>query len=293
MMIQRAAVGLLSVSMCILAYWWYVLVWSSLTAPEVARVHFLNVGQGDAVLIETPNRRQVLVDAGRGTAVLSALNEVLSVHDRDIDIAVMTHPDADHIGGFIPVLDQYDIQTVIRSFVSSETGVYRKVLEEIEKENADVHDITRAYTFTMDGMRFDILWPLGTEVKETNAASVVLLVTHGDIKTLLTGDASAAVEEKLIETFPERLNDVDILKAGHHGSKTSTAASFLEHAKPNILVYSAGENNTYGHPHQQVLDRAEEYAKKYPGEMLKQYRTEDGTVSFCFDTNRLTRCDSW
>ena len=204
----------------------------------------------------------------------------------------MTHPDADHIGGFVPVFDRYDVGAVIQSFVKSDSGLYTKVQNKIkEEEGARVFPvITDTGTFTLDGMQFDILWPIGESVKETNAASVILLITHGDIKIFLTGDAPAAVEDYVVAAFPERTDDIDILKAGHHGSKTSTSESFLEHTKPNAVIYSMGKNNNYGHPHEIIISRVGEHAKKYPDEKVREYRTSDGTVSFCLTEISFAEC---
>lgn len=285
-------VGIFFVTVVIIGHWWYVLVWHALFLnSNYLHVHFLNVGQGDAVLIETPNNRQVLVDAGRGIKILNALDAVLPAHDRDIDVAVMTHPDADHIGGFVPVLNQYEVGTVIQSFIPSNTTLYKTVVKAVENEKSSVYTISQVYSFSLDGVRFDVLWPIGTAVKEINAASVVLLVTHGDIEILLTGDAPSAVEDFLVETFPEYLEDIEILKAGHHGSKTSTSQKFLIHTKPNVIVYSTGKNNSYGHPHTAVKDRVANYSAAHPEENLKSHTTESGTVSFCVTKKQFALCN--
>ncbi len=271
-------------------YWWYALVFSSPGSGGM-RVHFLDVGQGDAVLIETPNNRQVLIDAGRGISVLTALDVLLPMHDTEIDVLVMTHPDADHIGGFVPVLRRYGTDTVIRSFITSDTSVYRQVNELLEeRDDVQVHDISAAHTFSLDDVQFDILWPISTDVRETNAASVVLLVTYGDTEILLTGDVNAAVEEYLIGVFADTLRDIDILKAGHHGSKTSTSSAFLAHVQPEALVYSASAGNRYGHPSDAVLERVEAYRGR--GRELREYATaKEGTISFCLSQSSYRRCD--
>ena len=278
----------------LVGYWWYALVWSTApTGTGEVQVHFFDVGQGDAILIETPNRRQVLIDAGRGIEILNELNSVLPAHDTKIDVLVMTHPDADHIGGFVPVLQRFAVQTIITSFVETNTSVYRKVLEGMAKQEEDgteVYTITQAQTFTLDDVRFDILWPLGREVQETNAASVVVLATYGDMNVLLTGDANKAVEDRLVKVFGERIRDIEILKAGHHGSKTSTSAKFLNHTAPSAVIYSAAKNSQYGHPHESVIHIVDTYSDQHPDRNLQQYRTSDGTTSFCLKKTSFTEC---
>ena len=276
----------------VIGYWWYVFVWTAIASDnEILKIHFLDVGSGDAMLLETPRKRHILIDAGRGIQVLNALDGVLPAENRNIDIAIMTHPDMDHIGGFIPVFKRYTVDTVIQPFITTQTSVYAKVTEAMEEEGAVVYTIDQPYTFTLDGIRFDILWPIGTTVTETNAASVVLLITYGNTEILLTGDAPTMIETFLIETFPEKLNDIDILKAGHHGSKTSTAQALLTHTKPNAILYSADKNGPYGHPHTTVLNRVQAYADTHPDQHLTEHHTADGTVSFCITPKQFTVCE--
>ena len=272
-------------------YWWSIRIgYPALHDTDHLQVHFLDVGQGDAILIETPNDRQILVDSGRGVAVLRELDTVMPPNDRSIDVAILTHPDADHIGGFVPIFKRYDIATVLQSFSTSESNIYRQIESAIQEEKAIKHTITEPQTFFMDGVRFDILWPAETTIPETNAASIVLLITYHDNKILLTGDVPAEVEEFLIRAFPKKLHDVEILKAGHHGSKTSTAQEFLKHTKPNAIIYSAEKNNTYGHPHQEVLDRVRAYAEAHQEQNLTEHYTADGAISFCITPTSADLC---
>ena len=291
-MMYRSILAILVATVFCLGYWWYVLVWTGIDSGDSgARVHFLDVGQGDAILIETPGNRQVLVDAGRGIGVLNELRNSMGSQDRDIDVVVMTHPDADHIGGFAAVFDRYDVGVAIESFITTDSSIYSKVRVKMEaEEGLDVYTISSGQSFTLDGMQFDILWPIGEEVRETNSASVVLLVSYGEMKVLLTGDVSSLIEERIIALFPERTKDVDILKAGHHGSKTSTAPSFLEHTKPNAFVYSMKAGNHYGHPHDSVREIFMAYAEKFPAEQAKEYWTSNGTVSFCLTEMSFSEC---
>ena len=290
-MVYNGVLAVLAVSVFCLGYWWYALVWTATGGSDgTVRVHFLDVGQGDAILIETPGARQVLVDAGRGIGVLSELAGVMGSQDRAIDIAVMTHPDADHIGGFVPVFDRYEVDTVIESFVETDSSVYEKVQQKVADEGSEVFTISGGYSFMLDGLQFDIVWPIGEEVRETNSASVSLLVSYGDVKVLLTGDVSSLIEERIVAMFPDRVRDVDILKAGHHGSKTSSSPLFIEHTKPNAFVYSMKEGNHYGHPHEVVRETFASYAEKFPEERAKEYWTSDGTVSFCLTEVSFSVC---
>lgn len=283
---------LLTASAVIAGYWWYALVYQSFIGGEpLVRVHFLDVGQGDAVLIEAPDGTQVLVDAGRGISVLHELAAVMPVGDRSLDVGIMTHPDADHIGGFVPVLDRYEVAIIVQPFLSSPSEVYHAVHDSLVKERKEggvVHRVSSAQRFVAGGATFSLLWPLDETVRERNAASIVLHVRFGEMDMLLTGDAPVAVEDMLVALYPDLLTDVEIIKAGHHGSKTSLSSTLLAHTTPEAIVFSYGADNRYGHPHHEVIDRIAAYRKEAPTVSL--HRTEDGTVSFCLTTETFYRC---
>ena len=271
----------------LIGYWWYVLVLSpTLFNTNELKVHFLNVGQGDAVLIEIPGGQRVLVDAGRGSVVLSELDKFLPRHHRFLDLAIMTHPDTDHIGGFVSLLDRYDVGTIFQSHVKpSDDSLYNLIHKVIDEQGITVYTIDQPYTFSVGAVQFSILWPIDGSVKETNAASIVLLVSYGDIDILLTGDANKAVEEYVVTLFKERLVDVEILKIGHHGSKTATSPLLLRSIRPGSVIYSAAKDNRYGQPHQEVYETVREYDSE-----IKEYWTWDGTVSFCATRKTVRAC---
>lgn len=136
-MSHKTAVTALIIIVTIIGYWWYLILWQQISTTEnLLRIHFLDVGQGDAILIETPSRNKVLVDAGRGIQVLNALDTVLPAHDRDIAIAVMTHPDEDHIGGFVPIFRRYTVNTVIQPFIPSESNTHKQVISAVKKRKS-------------------------------------------------------------------------------------------------------------------------------------------------------------
>lgn len=289
-MVREFCLYALIISVSVIGYWWYHLVWLDLVSNNnEVEIHFLDVGQGDSILIETPKGKKVLVDAGRGVRVIPVLEQELSPTEKTIDIVVLTHPDADHIGGFIPVFDRFAILNSIRSFISSDTNVYRQVINAIEKEG-ESYVVSERYFFELDGLIFHVLWPLSKDISKTNTASVVLLVKYGDTEILLTGDAPISVEKELISRFPVLLKDIDILKVGHHGSKTSTSEEFLEYTEPNVLVYSAAAQNRYNHPNKEVVNRVNEYVKSHSEQNAKIYETKDGTVSFCISRYSFKEC---
>lgn len=232
-------------------------VWS----PHKSRltVSFLDVGQGDAILIEGPTGIQLLVDGGRDRSVLRELGTLLSPFDRTLDVVLETHPDADHIGGLADVFEHYAVGMFITPGIENDTSA-SEALDRAVLSEADLHIVQARRGTRIDlggGAYADILFP-DREVRsvETNAGSVILRVVYGDTAVMLTGDAPVAVEEYVVSRGGEL--HADILKAGHHGSRTSTGEVLLQAVRPALVVISAGNDNSYGHPHEEVLTRIQD-----------------------------------
>lgn len=234
-------------------------VWFFFFFPRtpVLTVAFLDVGQGDAILIETPSRHQVLIDGGAGNEVLGALARELSFFDRTIDIVIGTHPDKDHVGGLPGVFNFFRVFTVLDPGITSDTAAYRAYAESVAAEGARYIPARRGQRISFgDGVYLDVLYPDRDMqgITDDNSASVVVRVVYGETEVLLTGDAPQSVENYLVMLGTTTLAS-DILKAGHHGSKTSSGSMFLEAVHPRYTIISAGKGNTYGHPHEETLAR--------------------------------------
>lgn len=219
-------------------------------------VAFLNVGQGDAVYIEAPNRVQVLIDSGPNSAVLKEVSSLVPFHDRTIDILIATHPDLDHIGGMPEILKRYEVGRYIFATSTKTTDATETVERLLEVEGAEIIHPRRGDRIILDpkeNIYIDILFPdyLHTS-SDANDQSVITRLVYGETEFLLTGDASKEVEEYLLE-FEDDIQ-ADVLKAGHHGSKTSSAEEFVRAVDPQYVVVSAGVDNRYGHPHKEVID---------------------------------------
>ncbi|HEY0907831.1 MAG TPA: MBL fold metallo-hydrolase [Candidatus Paceibacterota bacterium] len=218
-------------------------------------VYFLDVGQGDAIYIRTPNGRDMLIDSGPNRAVVQRLSEVMPWYDKSIDVALETHPDADHIGGFPQILERYKIGVFVEPGVESANAVDDEI-RSLRAEKAVAGEIARRgirIDFG-DGAHFDILYPDTDPSKmETNDASIIGRLVYGSTSVMLTGDAPKSVENRLHMLDGERLAST-ILKAGHHGSKGSSGESFVRAVGPLFGVISAGRKNRYGHPHKEVMD---------------------------------------
>ncbi len=240
-----------------------------------AKVVFLNVGQGDAIYIESAEGKQMLIDGGATSAVLRELSQVMPWFDRSLDVVVATHPDADHIGGLVDVFARYKVARFIDNGVFNDTAPYRALENAVTKEGAMRYVARKDMLIDLGPETFArVLFPTRSmEDAETNTGSIVMRLAVGAQSLLLTGDAPSAIEEYLVSSNKEIL-DVDILKLGHHGSKTSSAEAFVVAASPSVAIISAGKDNRYGHPHKEVLNTL--------GRLQVPYRStaEEGRISF-------------
>ncbi len=224
-------------------------------------VTFFNVGQGDAIFIETPERQQILIDGGPTSIILEKLGEEMPFWDRTIDLVILTHPDFDHISGLIEVFKRYQVQNILWTGILCGTAECQEWQKLIQEEGANIY-IARAGQQIEGGRALlNILYPLesleGKEVKNINNTSIVARLVYGGNSFLFTGDIYQSVERELIKGGAEI--DSDILKVGHHGSKNSSVQEFIEAVSPSVAVISVGKDNKYGHPHAETLAILQNY----------------------------------
>ncbi len=219
------------------------------------KVAFLDIGQGDAIFIETPQHKQMLIDGGRNKKVVSELGQLIPFGDRSIDVMVETHPDADHIGGLPAVLDSYKVGLFLEPGVESDNTLDDEIHKRVKEKN--IPDILARRGMVVnygDGAKLFVLFPNQDVSKwETNEASIVAKLVYGENSFLLTGDSPIKTENILLK-LDSKILDSDVLKAGHHGSRTSTSLAYAEAVSPTYAIISAGKDNSYGHPHKEVLD---------------------------------------
>ncbi len=256
---------------------WFI----SLYPDENVHLFFCDVGQGDAILI-SHGFTQVLVDGGRNTEVMTCLQEHVPLWDRSLEVVVSTQPDEDHLGGLTTVLQRYQVQTLLMSPRGKDTQAYQDFLQVVKKKKTEGLRVLfptflqklRPDTF----LSFMIMSPIiqtktdtsslleGAETvlwaeeknqesikNSINNESIVLFLLVKKVKIMLTGDIEAAAELALVRSGV--LQDVDILKVAHHGSKTSSTRQFLDHITPEVAIISCGKKNKYGHPHAQTLQQ--------------------------------------
>ncbi len=216
----------------------------------------LNIGQGDALFIESPTGTQILVDGGPPKKVLSELAKVMSPFDKSIDALIITNPDADHISGFLDILKNYKVGAVFEPGTLSDSKTFQNL--KTEMKNKKIPDILARKGMVLDlggGATLNILFP-DRDVSEwaTNDGSIVAQLIYGKNKIMLTGDATIKTEKIILEENTSTQLKSNILKVGHHGSRTSSGPSFVQAVAPTYALISDGKDNKYGHPHKETLD---------------------------------------
>ena len=223
------------------------------------QISILDVGQGDAILLEAPNGQVILVDGGPDKTVLRRLGEELSFWERRIDLLVLTHPHEDHLAGFNSIINRYTIGGIMISGVEAKSQSYQHFLEVISEKHIPLLVVEHPLNVVFGDIRLETIYPQtsfkGKRISNVNNSSIVMRVVYKDFEMLLTGDAEE-IEEQAILASGSSIQ-ADVLKAGHHGSETSSSEDFVKTVKPNVVVISSGQGNSYGHPSPRTLKRLE------------------------------------
>ena len=229
-----------------------VIVWNISHFGDT-KVAFLDIGQGDSILISRGSY-QILIDGGPdGTILMEQLGAQMPFWDRNIEIVIATHPDSDHIDGLVSVFKNYSVNQFWYTDAGKDTSVYR-ALSHYTKNESGVEKIIAYSGLRADivsGVHLDVIYPFKNtmgDIEDMNDSSIATLLTVGEEAFYFGGDLTSIIEDAL------PLNDeITILKASHHGSKFSTSDVFLQKTAPRDVIISAGKNNRYGHPHKRVL----------------------------------------
>jgi len=220
----------------------------------IMTVAFLDIGQGDSIFIESPTGVQVIVDGGPAKNLMKEIPHVLPFYDRHIDMIVVTNPDKDHYEGFIGFLKKYSVDVILEPGTTNPSETYTT----LENEIKDLHipKVIARKGELVDlggGVYLEIIFPdRDVSGLTANDGSLVMKLVYGETRVMLQGDSTAKIEEYLVSKGEDL--DADILKTGHHGSKTSTTGTYVEAVSPEWAVISAGFGNSYGHPHKETLD---------------------------------------
>ena len=209
------------------------------------KIHFIDVGQGDSILIDY-GETEILIDGGDKS---SGIEKYLTSYvDGALEVMVATHPHADHIGGLIDVLAAFEVQEIWDNGDTATSKTYSDFMSAVKTENAQIFQAVRGNTIEVDGLVLKVLHPVNLN-DTTNNNSIVLYLSYGQIDFLFTGDAEKEAEASMLINSDMPVPDVEILKIGHHGSNTASSSDFLTVTSPEVAIYMAGEGNRYGHPH--------------------------------------------
>jgi beta-lactamase superfamily II metal-dependent hydrolase len=212
-------------------------------------IHFIDVGQGDSILIDL-GETEVLIGGGeKSPGLVDYLKEYV---DGPLEVMVATHSHSDHIGGLIAVLGAFQVQQIWDNGDKSDSSTYNEFMAAVQAESADVHVGKRGDQIVVGRLTFLILNPK-TSAGIVNNNSLVLSLSYGSVDFLFTGDAEKEAEGAMLVASDIPVPDVEILKVGHHGSRTASSPAFLASTSPEVAIYSAGADNSYGHPHQETL----------------------------------------
>lgn len=239
------------------------LAWLALRGLPDGKLHvyFLDVGQGDAILIRAPDGRQILVDGGPSpTALLNELGAVLPFWDRSLDLVVLTHPDGDHITGLIPLLDRYRVAQALDTHLTDGAALAEPWRAGLARQRTPRTIALRGMRLIVGQAQLTVLHPgprpLQGTASDDNNNAIVLRLDYGQTSLLLTGDAETEAEADMLQAgLPLR---ADLIKIGHHGSKGSTSAAFLAGVVPRWAIIQVGADNPFGHPHPDILKRLAE-----------------------------------
>lgn len=239
-------------------------------------VHYIDIGQGDSTLIEYKDF-DMLIDGGDNNKTDKLFNYLKKQEIDDFEYVVATHMDADHIGGLDDVINTYQVENIIDSGTSKSTKTYKRYQQAyLSKKIKPIED----YDFTIEIDEYFSVKIIETvdNSKDENENSVIVQVTYGNVDYLFTADMEKEVEKEVLSKF----TDIEVLKVGHHGSKTSSSDAFLDRVKPEYGVISCGLDNRYGHPHKEIL-------QEYKSRGIPLYRTDlNGTIVVASDGNKIS-----
>ncbi|RBP58208.1 beta-lactamase superfamily II metal-dependent hydrolase [Alkalibaculum bacchi] len=234
------------------------------------KIHFLDVGQADSILIQDASGQTMLIDAGNNGDSDLVVSYIRDLGIDHIDVLIGTHPHEDHIGGLDAVIENFDIGKIYMPKINHSSKTYEDVLIAIKNKGYKINTPQAGSTFDLGNAEYTILSPISKTYSDTNNYSITVKLDYGEHSFLFMGDAEKIVENEIIEMgYPIQ---ADLIKLGHHGSMYSSSDEFLDKVNPKYAIISVGEGNSYGHPDPEIMTKLEERG-------IKSYRTDEmGTI---------------
>ncbi|MFZ4648615.1 MAG: ComEC/Rec2 family competence protein [Patescibacteria group bacterium] len=248
---------------------------SSINQNRFVRLIFFDVGQGDATLVVLPDGRKILIDGGPDDKILLRLGSYLNFFDRQIDWVILTHEHDDHVFGLVQILKRYQVGKIVYSEKSCKNPACSTFFEIANETRVSLEKLKNNKTILFDqNCSMQLFPPHDSETKNVNNRSIALRLVCGEARLLLAGDGEEARENELL--LEHQNLSADIFKASHHGSKTSNSQEFLEAINPKVVIISVGENNTFGHPSENIIERFKKMG-------IRIFRTDkNGNISINF-----------
>lgn len=243
--------------------------------------HFLDVGQGDAILVRLPGGKNMLIDAGPNSSSDKVVGYLKKEGIKKIDVLVGTHPHEDHIGGMAEVIKNFDIGSIYMPKVTHTSKTYKRMLEAIKGKNLKINSAIEGMDIPLEGVEAKILAPSKDMSSDNlNDYSVVIRLVYKDTVFIFQGDAEAKTEERILDGAYDI--HADVIKIGHHGSRTSSTKEYIDKVNPKYAVLMLAEGNDYGHPHRQTMELLK-------GKGITIYRTDQcGTIVAKSDGNEIS-----
>ena len=253
---------------------------SNLTTNGTVEISYLDVGQGDATYIKV-NDMDILIDAGSKSDVDKLMKQLEEKNIDDFEIVVSTHPHEDHIGGMTKVLQTYKVESFYMPKVEHSTKTFENMIKEVEKQGLKVKVLKEGVNIDVgEGALLETFSPTQDSYSNLNNYSPIMNLTFGNNSFLFTGDAEKDVEAEVLSKYKDKL-DSDVIKFGHHGSSTSSSQSFIEAVSPDYGIISCGVDNSYGHPHKEILKLIQDMN-------IEAYRTDtQGQITVISDGNSI------
>ncbi len=249
-------------------------------SEKILEVDFLDIGQGDSILIKTPNNQNILIDGGPDKTVIKRLSKELRWWDKTIDLMILTHPHDDHVGGLNDVISYYKVKKILYTGVVHNAPAYINWLNLIKDNNIPLIIISHQQAINLGkDCKLEIIYPFndlsGKEVDNLNNSSIIVKLVYKNTSFLFTGDAEIEQEQELLKSNIDL--SADVLKVCHHGANTSSSENFLKAVNPKIAVIQVGKDNKFNHPSRRVIKRMEKMG-------IEIFRNDlDGTVRLFSD----------